>query len=259
MNETPILIQERKGTTLVLTLNRARKRNAVNEELFASLRQAIETIPDDVRAVVIAAAGDHFCAGLDLVEQKDRTPVQVLEHSRLWHAVFDRLQQGPRPVIAALHGAVIGGGFEIAATAHIRVADSTAFFQLPEARRGIYVGGGGSVRIARIIGSHRMAEMMLTGRVVDVERAERLGVVDYLVDAGGALAKAMELAETVAANAPLVNYLTLQALSRISAMSPEQGLFTESLAAALSQTSGDARAGIEAFLDRRTAVFGSEK
>jgi enoyl-CoA hydratase/carnithine racemase len=255
----PILIQERKGPTLVLTLNRVRKRNAVNEELFGALRQAIEGIPDEVRAVVIAGNGDHFCAGLDLVEQKERTPAQVLDLSRQWHAAFDRLELGPRPVIAALHGAVIGGGFELAAAAHIRVADPSAFFQLPEARRGIYVGGGGSVRIARIIGSHRMAEMMLTGRIIDIERADRLGVVDYRVEAGGALAKAMELAETVADNAPLVNYLTLNALSRIGAMSPEQGLFTESLAAALSQTSADARTGIEAFLERRTVKFGSDK
>jgi len=150
-----------------------------------------------------------------------------------------------------LHGAVIGGGFELAAVAHIRVADPTAFFQLPEGRRGIFIGGGGSVRIARLIGVSRLGELMLTGRRLEAEAAERMGLIHYLAPPGSALRLALELAAKVADNAPTVNYLILQALPRIADMSASDGLFTESLAAGLSQSSPEAQAGIAEFLASR--------
>ena len=98
------------------------------------------------------------------------------------------------PVVAALHGAVVGGGLELAASCHIRVADATTFYALPEGSRGIFVGGGGAVRIPRLIGAARMADMMLTGRVYQAEEGERVGFAQYLVPAGQAVAKALELA-----------------------------------------------------------------
>src|SRR6185295_15116442 len=142
----------------------------------------------------------------------------TVEHSRMWHRVLDGLQYGTRPVVAALTGAVIGGGLEIAAACHVRVADPTAFYQLPEGRRGIFVGGGASVRVARIIGAGRTAEMMLTGRTLDAATGQALGLSHELAEPGQALARALALAETIAGNAPLSNYMIVQALPRIADM-----------------------------------------
>jgi enoyl-CoA hydratase/carnithine racemase len=175
--------------------------------------------------------------------------------SRYAHAVLDLIQFGGRPVIAAMQGGVIGGGLEVATAAHIRVADRSAFYQLPEARRGFYVGGGASVRVARIIGTGRMVEMMLTGRKFDAEAGERLGLSHYVVEAGTAFDKALELAELVAGNAPLANYMIMEALPRIESMSASDGLWTESIAQALSLVPDDARAGIAAFLQKRKIDF----
>ena len=98
--------------------------------------------------------------------------------------MFDIIARGPIPFVAALHGAVVGGGLELAAAAHIRVADRTAFFGLPEGQRGIFVGGGGSVRVQRIVGYSVMADMMLTGRILSVDEAERVNIVRYVVEEG---------------------------------------------------------------------------
>jgi (methylthio)acryloyl-CoA hydratase len=167
------------------------------------------------------------------------------------------MQFGGLPVVAALHGGVIGGGLEIAAASHVRIAEPSTFFQLPEARRGIFVGGGASVRVARLIGAGRMTEMMLTGRRYDAEDGLRLGLAHYLVGQGEAEQKALELARAIAANAPLSNYLTIQAVARIDDMAAAEGLFAESMAAALAQTSDDARAGLRAFLAKQPPKFGA--
>lgn len=248
-NTVPVLDVAREGPVLRLTLNRPAKRNALNDALASQLEEILGDLDENVRAILLDAKGPHFCAGLDLGEQINRGPVEVHHTSRRWHAIKDRLQFGP-PVVASLHGGVIGGGFELAATAHVRIADRTTFFQLPEARRGLFIGGGGSVRISRLIGVSRMTELMLTGRAVDADQAERIGLVHQLVENGSADRIAMETAQTIAGNAPLVNYLIVQGLPRIADMSAADGLFVESLAASLSHASPQARAGIQEFLNR---------
>ena len=119
--------------------------------------------------MVLDAEGDHFSAGLDLSELTERDTLEGLEHSMMWHRVFGRLEQGNVPVVSVLKGAVIGGGLELASAAHIRVAEPSAFYALPEGQHGLFVGGGASVRVPRLIGVHRMADMMLTGRVLDAD------------------------------------------------------------------------------------------
>ena len=251
----PVLLSERRGAIAIVTLNRPDKRNALSEALWHQIEETFETMDKDVRAVVLRGAGSHFCAGLDLSEHLEREPLPSIAMSRYAHAVLDRIQFGGRPVIAAMQGGVIGGGLEVATAAHIRVADRTAFYQLPEARRGFYVGGGASVRVARIVGTGRMVEMMLTGRKFDAEAGDRLGLSHYVVDAGAAFDKALELAEVVAGNAPLANYMIMEALPRIENMSASDGLWAESIAQALSLVPDDARAGIAAFLQKRKIDF----
>jgi enoyl-CoA hydratase/carnithine racemase len=135
------------------------------------------------------------------------------------------------------------------------VADPTAFYALPEGRLGIFVGGGGSVRIGRVLGADRMREMMLTGRRLSAEEGQRLGLSHYLVPAGEAAARALEVATQVATNAPVANQLMLTALPRIADMAASDGLWTEALAAALSQSTADADEGMRAFLEKRPPDF----
>ncbi len=233
----------------IVRLRRPSKRNALNDGLVLSIRHLFETLPEGVRAVVLDGQGDHFCAGLDLSELKERDAAQGLHHSRMWHAALERLQLGTVPVIAALHGAVVGGGLELASACHIRVADETTFYALPEGTRGIFVGGGGSVRIPRLIGVARMTDMMLTGRVYDAVEGERIGLAQYLVPKGQALSKALELALKVAQNAPMTNYALMHALPRIAEQPADQGYLTEALISAIAQSAPEAKARVRAFLE----------
>ena len=252
---TAPLLVEGQGDIAVLRLNRPDKRNAVNDALIAAIADWFSEPPAGVRVVVLAGVGDHFSAGLDLAEHVERAPAATMRHSRSWHEALDKVQFGGLPVVAALKGGVIGGGLEIAAAAHVRVAEPSTFFQLPEGRRGIFVGGGATVRVARIIGAARMTEMMLTGRRYGAEEGLRLGLAHHLVGPGEAEAKALELAAQIAGNAPLSNYMIIQAIARIADMPAEGGLFAESMAAALAQTSEDAKAGLAAFLAKKDASF----
>jgi len=237
-------------------LARPDKGNAIHDGLLDELEAAFAGLGAAVRAVVLHGQGGHFCAGLDLAEHKQRQPVEVLRHSRRWHQVFDGVQFGPVPVVAALQGGVIGGGLELALCAHVRVADETAFYQLPEGARGIFVGGGASVRAARVLGVDRLTEMMLTGRKYNAEDGQRLGFSHYLTVPGAALAEAKRLAARIGENAPLSNYLMMQGLARIADMDRSGGLFTESLAAALAQSTDEAREGLAAFVEKRAPNFG---
>jgi enoyl-CoA hydratase/carnithine racemase len=174
-------------------------------------------------------------------------------HSRMWHAALESLQFGPVPVVAALQGAVVGGGLELASACHIRVADETTFYALPEGSRGIFVGGGGSVRIPRLIGVARMTDMMLTGRVYNAQEGERIGLAQYLVPQGNAFAKALELAQRIAQNAPLTNYALTHVLPRIADQPADQGFMTEAMMAAIAQSAPEAKQRVRDFLEGRAA------
>jgi len=244
---------ERADRVLTVGLNRPAKRNALNDGIILEIGECFASLPEDIGAVVIHGIGDHFSSGLDLSELTDHDATGGLLHSQMWHRVFDRIQYSRVPVIAALRGAVIGGGLELACAAHIRVAEPSAYFALPEGQRGIFVGGGGSVRLPRLIGVARMTDMMLTGRVYSATEGAAYGFSQYLTEAGGALPKALELAERVAANAPLTNFAVLQALPLIAEANPQTGLLMESLMATVAQSDKEAKRRIRAFLDRKTA------
>jgi (methylthio)acryloyl-CoA hydratase len=246
-------IRGHSGDIAVIRLTRPAKRNALNDGLILALRNMLETLPSTVRAAVIDGDGEHFCSGLDLSELKERDAGQGMHHSRMWHSALELVQFGPVPVVAALHGAVVGGGLELASACHIRVADESTFYALPEGSRGIFVGGGGAVRIPRLIGTARMTDMMMTGRVYNAVDGERVGFAQYLVPTGTAFAKALELAERIAQNAPLTNYALMHALPRIAEQPSDQGLFTESMMAAIAQSAPEAKERVRAFLDGRAA------
>jgi enoyl-CoA hydratase/carnithine racemase len=251
-----LLRVEQDGPIAHVRLTRPAKRNALNDALIAQLHTAFVNLAEATRVVVLSGEGEHFCAGLDLSELSERSAAEGIVHSRSWHAAFEQIQFGRVPVIAVLHGAVVGGGLELASSAHIRVAEASTFYGLPEGQRGLFVGGGGSARIPRLIGVARMVDMMLTGRVHDADEGQRIGLSQYVVEAGQGLAKAFELAHKIAANAPLSNFAVLHALPRIAEMGRDEGLFTESLMAAIAQGDGAAKDRMRAFLDGKAGKVG---
>jgi enoyl-CoA hydratase/carnithine racemase len=245
-----------KGAIAHVRLNRPDKRNAVNDRLIAQIHSAFTHLPEGVQAAVLSAEGEHFCAGLDLSELTERSVVEGIQHSRSWHAAFDQVQFGRVPVVAVLHGAVIGGGLELASSTHVRVAESTAFYGLPEGQRGVFTGGGASSRVPRLIGFSRMTDMMLTGHVLDAQEGQQLGLSHYLVEPGAGLSKAFELAEKIVSNAPLSNFAVMHALPRIAELSQSSGLFVEALMAAIAQGDPDAKQRMREFLEGRASKTG---
>jgi enoyl-CoA hydratase/carnithine racemase len=250
----PLLIAEREGDIALLKINRPDKRNAISDALIAQLGDYFASPPPDARVIVLHGEGAHFCAGLDLIERmekRSKNPLEGLRHSRGWHRVFNLIQFGEVPVISVLKGGVIGGGLELASSTHIRVSEASTFYQLPEGQRGIFVGGGASVRVPRIIGAGRMVEMMLTGRRYSAAEGLSLGLSHYVVDDGAGLAKAMELAANVASNAPASNYAIVNGIARIADMPFDAGLFAESMVASMTGAAADGDKRIAAFFEQR--------
>ena len=262
MPGTPLpdaLRAERIDDIAVLTLARPAKRNALNDEAVLGIERFFDGLEPDVRAVVIDADGDHFCAGLDLSEMIERRDTLAgVGHSRMWHRAFEKIEFGPVPVVAALKGAVVGGGLELAAAAHVRVAEESTFYALPEGQRGLFVGGGASVRVPRLIGVSRMADMMLTGRRYDAQEGLALGLSQYAVADGTGRKTALELAGRIARNAPQTNFAVVQALPRIAEANPRDGFLMESLMAAIAQGTDDAKGRMQDFLDGRAGKVTDE-
>lgn len=241
------------GPVTVVTLCRPERRNALDEQAVAEIEDYFARPPKEARAIVLAAEGPHFCAGLDLKEHytKERSPAEFMRVCQGWHRAFDRIQHGGIPVVAALQGAIVGGGLELASAAHVRVGDATTYFALPEGQWGIFTGGGATVRVARLITPNRMIEMMLTGRVMNCEEGLQTGLLNYLTPAGGAFDRALSLAHKIAGNAPLSNYSIVAGINKVWDMSANDGLFTESLLAALVQTSPEVQSRLREFVEKR--------
>ena len=241
----------RHGNVAILRLSRPQKRNALDDATILGIEAFFAALPKEIRAVVLHGEGEHFSAGLDLGELTEHDVAEGVQHSRMWHRVFDSIQFGKVPVVAVLHGAVVGGGLELAAACHLRVAERSAYYALPEGSRGIFLGGGGSVRLPRLLGVSRVMELMLTGRTYGADEGQTYGLSHMLAENGAGLAKGIELAERVATNAPLSNFAVMHALPRIAESDPAGGLMMESLMAAVAQGSDEAKSRLKDFLEKR--------
>jgi (methylthio)acryloyl-CoA hydratase len=239
-----------RGRVTLVRLSRREKRNAIDGKMIEAIRSAFSRLPKETCAVVLHGEGDHFCAGADLGELAKHSGLDLVRFSRSMHEVLDRIEYGAVPVVAALHGGVIGGGLELAAAAHIRVAERNTYYALPEASRGIFAGGGGAVRIPRLIGTSRMIDMVLTGRTYSAEQ-DVFGFSQYVVENGKGLAGAVELAEQLARNTAISNFAAVQALPRIARTDTETGFLMESLMAAIAASDGEAKTRLRDFLDKR--------
>ncbi len=238
-----------------VALARAEKRNALNAETVEELIEVFSKLPRmGARAVILSGDGDHFSAGLDLVEhhKEDRRPEDFMHICLRWHEAFNKMEYGGVPIIAALKGAVVGGGLELASSAHIRVADATTYFALPEGQRGLFTGGGATIRVADLVGKARMIDMMLTGRVYKGDEALSVGLCQYLVT-GSSMDKARDLARAAAENPPLSNFAICSAISHMQNMSALDAAYAEAVVAGIVNTQPASRERLEAFANKTAA------
>jgi enoyl-CoA hydratase/carnithine racemase len=244
---------EQHGAVGLLRLSRPQKRNAIDDATVHGIEDFFAAVPDPIKAIVIHGEGEHFCAGLDLSELREADVAAGIAHSQAWHRAFERIEFGRVPVVAVLHGAVVGGGLELAAACHVRVAERSAYYALPEGSRGIFLGGGGSVRLPRLIGATRVIDMMLTGHTYGAEEGLGLGLSHYVVDAGAGLATALELAERIAGNAPMTNFAAMHVLPHNAEQDRASGYLMESLMSAIAQGDPEAKRRLRDFLEKRAS------
>lgn len=243
------------GPVTIVTLNRAAKRNALSLEVIEELITCFTLLPKtDARAVVLRAEGDHFSAGLDLVEhlRQKRSASDFMHVCLRWHEAFNKMEYGGLPIVAALKGATVGGGLELASAAHIRVADHSTYFALPEGQRGLFTGGGATIRVADLVGKARMIDMMLTGRQYTGDEAISVGLAQYLVE--DSEAKALEIAHRCAENPELSNFGICSGISHMQNMSGLDAAYAEAVLAGVINTQDAAQERLETFAAGKAKV-----
>lgn len=255
---------EIKGSVLVITLDRPEARNALNAEMRDSLIEAWRRLRDDdaLRVAVLTGAGETaFCAGADLKEigeyYRSMTPIERREHGEREPGLggLTRNFDPRKPVIAAINGACLAGGLEIALACDIRIAAEHATFGLPEVRRGILPGAGGTQRLPRALPFGVALEMILTGEPIDAEAALRWGLVSRLAAATELMDSAMEVAGRIAANGPLAVRAARDAVYQGIDRPLDQALRLEQFHAESLRQTEDAREGVRAFIEKRAPRF----
>lgn len=249
---------ERSGQIATITLNRPEVLNAFNTEQMEALRDRVAELRADesIRVIIVTGAGDRaFAAGADIAEMRDKSPSEALAFARLGQGVCSALETAPQPVIAAVNGFALGGGCEIALACDIRLASENAVLGQPEVGLGIPPGWGGTQRLTRLVGQGLAKELILSGRHVKAEEAARIGLVNAVYPREELMDKARELAEQIAANAPVAVRFAKEAINRAPDVDLETGLAFEAQAFALCFDTADQREGMGAFLERRKAEF----
>lgn len=251
-----VLLVERRGAAAVLTLNRPTKLNALSHAVESALDAALASeVVRRAACVVFAGAGRAFSAGADVTEFPDQEPGAILTYYEGLGNVFERISRLPQPTIAAIHGYCLGGGFELALACDFRVADATAVFGLPEVDIAILPSSGGTVQLARLVGPGRAKELILLRDRFGAEEALGYGVVTECVDEGGALDRALEMAERLAA-LPSLAVRVAKAATDAAAGSPrEAGLLIERYGYAMLAQTADAEEAAQAFIEKREPRF----
>jgi enoyl-CoA hydratase len=248
---------EDRGRLLVVTLDRPAKRNALTRAMLETLRETFSGLRarDDLRAVILTGAGRAFCAGTDIGDLEGLDEEGALDASRRGQGACDAIELCGVPVIAAVNGVAAGGGCELSLACHLRVAARGATFSLPESGLGVLPGYGGTQRLARAVGAGRALAAMLAGDALAAEEALRLGVVNRVAEPEQLMAEAESLARAVAEHAPLAVRACLEAVTRGSRATLEEGLAIEAELFARLFSTEDVREGTRAFLEKRAPVF----
>lgn len=256
MTDIPVLREVRDGVG-VLTLNRPRVRNALNRELVAELRAAVQAFAQDlgVQVVVLRGEGPAFSAGADLKERLLLTPEEMTAHTDLIREAADAVAALPMPTIAAIHGACLAGGAELALACDLRFVSQRATFGFPEVKRGIFPGAGGVVRLPRLVGPARAAELIFTGRTVAADEALAIGLVDRVVPEAELGSEVAAFAADIRNNAPLALRAAKEALKRGMELPLAEALDVAANLRRSLDGSADYREGLAAFAENRKPQF----
>jgi len=252
------LLLERDGAIAVVTVNRPKVLNALNLATLEELRRTMDALRGDaaVRCVILTGSGEKsFVAGADINELGGQSPAGGRDHARLGQAVFDTIETLGKPVIAAINGYALGGGCELAMACTIRLAADTARLGQPEINLGMIPGYGGTQRLARLVGSGRALELLLTGDQLSAADAHLVGLVNRVVPASNLMAEARKLAATIAGKAPLAVRYVLEAVHRGVNLPLAEALTLEAALFGLVVSTDDMREGTRAFLEKRKPVF----
>ena len=260
MSDAPDLLVERRRHVLVLTMNRPEARNALSLDMLDRLSAAWDEINEDsdIRVAVLTGAGGNFCAGADLKAMNAKPVDRQYEESEHDPAFIKPLLKGfdlTKPLVAAVEGFAIAGGTEILQATDIRVAAESARFGVSEVKLGLFPLGASTVRLRRQIPYTIAADMLLTGRTLTSEEAYRYGLVGYLTPDGGALEKAIELAERIARNGPVAVQAVLKALRETDCVPERDALPIEAKIGMRVFASEDAKEGPRAFAEKRRPEF----
>jgi enoyl-CoA hydratase len=251
------LLLDTSDHVATITVNRPDKRNALNAVVRRELVAALDRLRADeqVRVVILTGAGDKaFVAGADIAEFAQRTPLEQREAMQ-GRRVFDELAGFPKPTIAMINGAALGGGCELALACDVRVAARSARLGQPEVRLGLIPGGGGTQRLPRLVGAGRALRLILTGDLIDAEEAYRIGLIDILADDGALQSRTLDLARAMAAHSPVALRLAKSAVAAALEAPLSAGLAQERELFITAFGSEDGREGVSAFLEKRTPGF----
>lgn len=251
------ILLENDGHIGTITLHRPEVMNAVNQAMIDELRDALAIIDKDteLRVLIITGAGKAFQAGADIAELGAMTPMQLLRWNEGLVRINASLEALRQPVIAALNGAAIGGGLELALACSLRVAAAGVKLALPEVKLGIIPGAGGTQRLPRLIGKGRATKMILTGETIRAEQAESMGLVDQVAPAGEALNAAKGLAKSILANAPIAVELAKNAIEIGQSLPLEAAVQYSQKNCLACFSTEDMREGTQAFLQKRSPHF----
>jgi enoyl-CoA hydratase len=255
------LLLAREGAVALVTVNRPQVLNALNTQTLDELHDAMRQLQQDaaVRVVILTGTGEKsFVAGADINELATQKPADGREHARHGQRVFDLIEHLGKPVIAAINGFALGGGCELAMACTLRLASASARFGQPEVNLGLLPGFAGTQRLARLVGKGVALDLLLTGRQIDADEAQRIGLVNRVVPAADLLAAARDMAATLAAKPPVAVRYILEAVNRGLEMSLAHAEAFEATLFGLVASTADMREGTRAFLDKRTPVFKGE-
>jgi enoyl-CoA hydratase len=255
-DDASVLLTETRGHAVVLTLNRPQAKNAFNAELAVALSAALDRFEEskELRVAILTGAGGSFSAGMDLkaLLQGERAFTQK-------RGGFGIMASPPaKPLIAAVEGHAVAGGFELALSCDLIVAAENARFGLPEVKRGLVAVGGALFRLPRRIPYHVAMELALTGKFISAEQAERLGLVSRVAPPGDALSCALSLAEDIAANAPLAVAATKRIVATACDWTEQEAWPAHRELARAALTSKDAKEGARAFAEKRAPIWQGE-
>lgn len=248
---------EKKEGIGYLILNRPEVRNAFNQEMIDELQDALRKVDKDeaVRILIITGAGKAFQAGADIAELSTMKPMDILRWNEGIVRINGALEKLRQPVIAAINGPAMGGGFELAISCTLRVIEASAVMALPEVKLGIIPGTGGTQRLPRLIGKGRAAELLLTGDIIKAQDAYAMGLVNRVVDDGKAVQGAEELARRIMANAPVAVEMAKDALEIGKDLPLEHAVQYSQKNCVTCFSTQDMKEGMSAFLEKRKPEF----